>query len=113
MQEEAAPTPNRRPLLGTVEHQLWRFAMIANKSSPHPLDWKRFYQFIVAAHGRRTKWTADEVKSKLKAYGFDEQHAHDFASAYWHGRCALYMHKPRLITEPHCGWMKESGIRWN
>jgi hypothetical protein len=113
MQEEATPTPNQPPVRGTVEHQLWRFALIANKSSPHPNDWKRFYQFIVAAHGRRVKWTADEVKCKLRVFGFDERHAQDLASAYWHGRCALYMQRPSLITESHCGWMKKNGIPWN
>jgi len=113
MQHNTVPLTSRQPQPGTVERALWRFALLANKSSLHPRDWKRFYEFIALAHGRRIKWTADELKAKLRAFGFDERHAQDLASAYWHGRCALYMQKGRLITESHCGWMKKGGIPWN
>jgi hypothetical protein len=107
-QEELMATPAEQ----TVEHKLWRFAALANKAAPHPRDWKRFYEFIVVAHQRRTKWDADDIQAKLRMYGFDERHATDFAAAYWHGRCVLYTQKPRLVTEPHCGWMRKDGTRW-
>jgi len=101
-----------RPKEGTVAHALWRFAKIANRTSPHPLDWKRFYQFVVLAHQRRSGLGADSVQMKLREYGFDERHAIDLASAYWHGRCVLYMTGRRLITDSYSAWMKDRSNRW-
>src|SRR5664280_515567 len=96
--EGSIPT-TRRPQNGTVEYALWRFALIANKTSPHPLDWKRFYEFVVIAHQRRVGWDEGDVQAKLKKFGFDQQHAADLANAYWHGRCTLYISKPRLLLQ--------------
>lgn len=99
-----------RPRDGTVEFALYRFAKLANATSPHPRDWLRFYEFIAFAHQRRVKWDADDVQAKLKSYGF-EKHAETFASAYWHGRCALHMRKPRTQFESYSDWMRTDGTK--
>lgn len=101
-----------QPAGRTVEYSLWRFAQLANKTAPHPRDWKRFYEFVVFAHQRRIKWDAQDVQGKLCEYGFDERHAADFAYAYWHGRCTLHMQKFRPPHEAHCDWMRQDGTRW-
>ena len=73
---------NANPRLGTVEYELCRFAKLANRSSLHPRDWKRFYEFVVVAHQRHAGWGADTIQDKLKAYGFDDRHAAELAAAY-------------------------------
>jgi hypothetical protein len=98
-----------KPAEGTVECALWRFALVANKRSLHSLDWRRFYRFIAFAHARRIGWDARDIKAKLRAYGFNEEYAKNLASAYWHGRCALFMNLPRLRSDSHCDWMRRCG----
>lgn len=101
-----------RPRGGTAEYALWRFAMLANKTSPHPRDWKRFYEFIVLAHSRRIGWDAHEVQSRLVRYGFDRKRAENLASAYWHGRCVLHLRKARPLNESYWQWMGKGGTAW-
>jgi len=103
---------SERPVKGTVLYELWRFAFIANKSSPHPLDWRRFYHFIGFAHGRRSGLSASEVQARLRDYGFDERHAVDLAWAYWHGRCALHVRGSGFLSRSHTSWMKRGGTSW-
>jgi hypothetical protein len=100
------------PREGTVEHALWRFAMLANKTSLHPRDWKRFYEFIILAHSRRVGWDAYEVQSRLVQYGFEGKRAEKLASAYWHGRCVLHMRKARPLNESYRQWMARGGTAW-
>jgi hypothetical protein len=99
-----------RPKDGTVEHRLWQFAVLCNKDSLHPLDWRRFYLFVVHAHQRRVGWDELEIRAKLKALGFDEKHAVDLSNAYWHIRCALHMTKPRPMNESYHAWVRYGGI---
>lgn len=100
------------PRHGTVQHALWRFALLANKDSLHPRDWKRFYQFVAFAHQRHVGWGADDLQRRLRALGFDSRHAKDLAAAYWHGRCSLYVQKARPFNQTHFAWMKDHGIPW-
>jgi hypothetical protein len=99
------------PREGTVEHSLWRFALLANKSSVHPLDWNRFYQFIVYAHQRRIGWDASDVAQKLKAFGFSEPKAQYMAEAYWHARCALFVQNHWSRSSEYCRWAKKGAYR--
>jgi len=72
-----------------VEFALYQFAGLAGPRAAHPLDWDRFYRFIVMAHARRKRWDAYDVKSRLKKYGFSDEVSTELAEAYWHGRCVL------------------------
>ena len=93
-----------------IEDALRRFALLANKSAPHPRDWHRFYDFIVNAHRRRIGWDSFEIVARLKALGFDDRHAREFAEAYWHGRCVLHLRNARgLWTTLYRLWMRKSG----
>jgi hypothetical protein len=98
-----------KPKSGTVEHRLWQFAVLCNKDSPHPRDWRRFYYFVIYAHQRRIQWDEYNFRVTLIALGFDEMHATDFSNAYWHIRCALHMANPHLPNESYHGWMKAGG----
>jgi hypothetical protein len=99
----------KRPKEGTVEYRLWQFAILCNKESPHTLDWRRFYLFVVYAHQRQVGWDELDIRARLKALGFDEKHAVDFSNAYWHIRCALHMTKPRPMNERYDAWMRNGG----
>jgi hypothetical protein len=98
-----------RPNHGTVEHRLYQFAVLCNKESPHPLDWRRFYLFAVFAHRRQLGWDEFDLRSRLRTLGFDEKRAADFSNAYWHIRCALHMTKPRTFDESYRAWMGSGG----
>jgi hypothetical protein len=104
-------TPNELPQR-TVEYRLSRFATIANERSPHPLDWKRFYEFVVFAHSRRIGWDAYDVQRMLIGYGFSRKKAEELAVAYWHGRCILDMRKPQTATQSYRRWMRNGGTPW-
>ena len=59
-----------------------RFAVLANTSSLHYLDWRRFYEFV---HGSRTR-PLDEVAMArlLMDNGFAQEYAEHVASIYEH-----------------------------
>lgn len=104
-----SPIELDRPRDGTVEHRLWQFAALCNKGAPHPLDWRRFYLFVVYAHQRQVGWDEYDLRARLKALGFDERHAADFSYAYWHIRCGLHMSKPRPLNESYHAWVRFGG----
>jgi len=110
VEEFVNPTGTRKPKEGTVEHRLWQFAILCNKESPHPRDWRRFYLFAVYAHQRKIKWDEFDLRARLAPLGFDKPHATHFSDAYWHIRCALHMTKPRQLNESYHGWMRKGGI---
>src|SRR5689334_6543851 len=101
-----------QPREGTVDYALWRFAMLANKTSLHPRDWKRLYEFIVLAHSRRVGWDAYEMQARLVRYGFERNKAETLALAYWHGRCVLHVRKARPLTNSYRSWMGKGGTAW-
>lgn len=94
----------------SVEDRLRQFAVVCNKDSPHPRDWRRFYLFAVYAHQRRIQWDEFALRTRLRRLGFNERYASDFSIAYWHVRCALYLTKPRPLNESHHGWIGVDGI---
>jgi hypothetical protein len=94
-----------------VERALWQYAGLAHgPHASHPLDWGRFYRFIVVAHSRRKGWDYTDVQARLKEYGFTEGKAKEMAEVYWHGRCVLSV-KARWFQRGYTGWMKKNGSR--
>lgn len=66
-----------------------RFVNLANKSIPHPLDMRRFYQFIRFCHARRVKLDKNQLCEFLIRAGFREDNAEHLANIYHHGRGLL------------------------
>ena len=63
-----------------------QFVAAANKDVLHPLDWRRFYHFIHAAHQGRAKLSSHEVESLLVERGFSVSQAACLSNIYHHGR---------------------------
>lgn len=61
-----------------------RFVTLANKRSLHPLDWKRFYEFVRFCHAHRIKLYEDEVEWLLGKEGFGEKKSSYIADIYMH-----------------------------
>jgi hypothetical protein len=66
-----------------------QFVNAANKQILHPLDWKRFYVFIQAAHEGRTNLLEGELEELLIANGFQSDMAECLSYVYHHGRGLL------------------------
>lgn len=75
--------PTLPPKAGEAFHT---FVALANKSALHPLDWRRFYQFVRVCHNGRARATASDIKRLLVKAGFDESYAEEIANVYEHGR---------------------------
>jgi hypothetical protein len=58
-----------------------RFALLANTSSLHPLDWKRFYRLV---HESRQEIPEAEIRSLLIQRGFHRETALRLADLYAH-----------------------------
>jgi len=58
-----------------------RFAVLANTSSLHPLDWNRFYQLV--REGRQ-KIPVQVLRTRLIGAGFSADKADDLAQVYGH-----------------------------
>lgn len=58
-----------------------RFALLANKSSLHPLDWERFYEFV---RYNRQKLSEHYVRDALEKFGFSREKAIYIADIYAH-----------------------------
>jgi hypothetical protein len=71
-----------------------QFVNSANKQILHPLDWKRFYVFIQAAHEGRTNLLENDLEELLIANGFQPDMAKCLSYVYHHGRELL---KSRLM----------------
>lgn len=59
-----------------------RFTTRANKSSLHPTDWRRFYDFVRCSRARRVKLTEQDMCRLLLAEGFRYEVSADIARAY-------------------------------
>lgn len=82
--------PDDFPEIPPVTRKLFlRFVNLANKTIPHPLDIKRFYQFIRFCHTRRVKLAEDELREYLLRAGFPERNAERLSNIYYHGRALL------------------------
>ncbi len=62
------------------------FVNLANKSYLHPLDMRRFYNFIRLCHARRVKLDQFQLQAYLEHAGFDEDIAKHLSTIYYHGR---------------------------
>src|SRR6185295_10005956 len=51
------------------------FVSLANKSVLHPLDWRRFYQFVKICHQNRIQAVAADIERLLVKAGFEESYA--------------------------------------
>jgi len=60
-----------------------RFTILANKSGLHPLDWRRFYEFVRNSR-MRTQLTDEDIARLLIKEGFSEQYARHIAEVYGH-----------------------------
>lgn len=60
-----------------------RFAVLANKSVLHPLDWRRFYAFVRNSRMRRPLYE-EEMTHLLVKEGFSPSHAKYIAGIYHH-----------------------------
>jgi hypothetical protein len=60
-----------------------RFAVLANKSVLHPLDWKRFYKFVRNCR-IRLRTSEDEMTRLLMKEGFSEEYAQHISEIYVH-----------------------------
>lgn len=72
-----------------------QFINAANTQVFHPLDWRRFYDFIYAAHKWRVKLSEGQLVTLLEDAGFDSEKAEEVAFVYEHGR-SLLKRKPDL-----------------
>lgn len=60
-----------------------RFTALANKSGLHPLDWRRFYEFVRDSR-MRTQLPDEDIARLLIKEGFSEQYARHIAEIYGH-----------------------------
>lgn len=70
------PKPSKRTLM-----LLDRFSVIANQSSLHPLDWRRFYEFV---RDSRQELRFEVLESLLIERGFSKGKANQLAEVYAH-----------------------------
>lgn len=66
-----------------------RFLNLANRSSLHPLDWRRFYGFVRYAHAHRARMNSTNLSLLLQQHGFSAAKAESLAFVYGHGRKVL------------------------
>jgi hypothetical protein len=64
-----------------TSHLLERFAVLANTSSLHPLDWNRFY--LLVREGRQ-QIPEHELRAMLRQRGFSDRKANELAELYGH-----------------------------
>jgi hypothetical protein len=74
------------------------FSAAANKDHLHPMDWQRFYSFVVDAHVRRVDAADRDVSSALWAQRFTEPQAVKLGSIYDHGREVLKLYDEQLAA---------------
>lgn len=98
--------------MSQVELTFKQFAIGANKSGLHPLDWARFYRFIATAHAFGVGWSDSDVRRRLVDSGFPPEKAKLLAEAYWHARCALYVRRHMGYRDNYRAWMRKDGVPW-
>jgi hypothetical protein len=60
-----------------------------SSSGPHPLDWQRFHDFTIHAHGLKRAYRVDEVLPILTKEGLTGAEARRFIYAYEDGSALL------------------------
>lgn len=106
-------TNTRKRKASIVERALRIFASKATRSPFHPLNWKRFYEFVGLAHRYKVRWSVGDVARRLKGFGVPADAAREFAEAYWYGRCALYLRRPRGRNVLHSRWLRSDATALN
>lgn len=53
------------------ERALQDFSRLANKSHLHPLDWQRFFEFVIVGHEDQSPVDQSLLQSLLEREGFD------------------------------------------
>ena len=102
------PPKPKRP----ADIALWRFAVVANRSSLSGRDWERFYGFISVAAQYRVGWDQDDVARRLTELDFSEELAKELGEIYWHCRCVLFV-RGRYYSfgsYEHNKWSNSRGI---
>ena len=93
-----------------VELALFRYVRLGHGGdASHPLDWDRFYRFVVLAHVRNKGWDAYDVKARMLRYGFAEGKATEMAETYWHCRCAMRVRSHWTDRIGYADWMRKGG----
>lgn len=95
-----------------AEIALWRFAMLASRSSLSPPDWERFYGFISVAARYQVGWDHHEVARRLTEFGFSKELARELGEIYWHGRCVLFVQGRHYSfgSYDYGKWLSKHGI---
>lgn len=102
------PPKPKRP----ADIALWRFAVLANRSSLNPRDWERFYGFISLAAQYQVGWDHHDVARRLTGVGFSEKLARELGEIYWHCRCVLFV-RGRCYSFRSCDygkWLSKHGV---
>lgn len=95
-----------------VELALARYVRLRHgNNASHPLDWDRFYRFVVLAHVRRKGWDADDVKARMMRCGLPEVKATQMAEIYWHCRCAMRTRSAWGKRVSYVGWARKGAQR--
>jgi hypothetical protein len=95
-----------------VEYDLFRYVRLRHgDNASHPLDWDRFYRFVVRAHIRRKGWDAYDVKARMLRYGLVEGKATEMAEIYWHCRCAMRVRSHWTRRIGYADWMHKGALR--
>lgn len=84
------PRETMEPILPPGAQKVFEhFALRANKSDLHPLDWNRFYMFVRYCHTRRVVLGEESLCRILVRSGFAENDGWEIAGAYRHIRAFL------------------------
>jgi hypothetical protein len=73
----------------TGRDMLRKFVRALNKGAPHLLDWQRFHDFTIHAHGLKRAYRVDEVLPILTKEGLTGEEARRFIDAYEDGLALL------------------------
>lgn len=73
----------------TGRDMLHKFVGALKQGEPHPLDWQRFHDFTIHAHGLKRAYRVDEVLRILTKEGLTGEEARRFIDAYEAGLALL------------------------
>ena len=91
------------------ERLLRSFAILG--AHEHPLDWDRFYRFVVLSHREGVGWDTGEVQIRLERLGVSATVAGEYAEIYWHARCVMHCYdNPGAPRASYAEWIGEHGV---
>jgi hypothetical protein len=98
--------------LSESERRLRTFAVLG--AHERPLDWDRFYQFVISSHREGLGWDTGEVQIRLERLGMPANAAREYAEIYWHARCVLHCYDNSGAPKAsYADWIGEQGTRLN